>query len=146
MTITIQEQADGIKALFEGRLDTPAAIKAQQDMAPLMENADKIITLDCTKLEYISSSGLRLFLALHHEGGHGGFVQTVAIVGVRAYEFDKLTAQRYGLAHQPFSGSVAVVHLYAMCFQQSAHVALATADAARDGRADNPLCHCSSSR
>ena len=67
MTITIQEQADGIKALFEGRLDTPAAIKAQQDMAPLMENADKIITLDCTKLEYISSSGLRLFLALRKE-------------------------------------------------------------------------------
>ena len=67
MTITIQEQADGIKALFEGRLDTPAAIKAQQDMTPLMENADKIITLDCTKLEYISSSGLRLFLALRKE-------------------------------------------------------------------------------
>ena len=67
MTITIQEQADGIKALFEGRLDTPAAIKAQQDMAPLMENADKIITLDCTTLEYISSSGLRLFLALRKE-------------------------------------------------------------------------------
>lgn len=67
MTITIQEQADGIKALFEGRLDTPAAIKAQQDMAPLMENADKLITLDCTKLEYISSSGLRLFLALRKE-------------------------------------------------------------------------------
>ena len=67
MTITIQEQADGIKALFEGRLDTPAAIKAQQDMAPLMENADKVITLDCTKLEYISSSGLRLFLALRKE-------------------------------------------------------------------------------
>lgn len=67
MTITIQEQADGIEALFEGRLDTPAAIKAQQDMAPLMENADKIITLDCTKLEYISSSGLRLFLALRKE-------------------------------------------------------------------------------
>ena len=67
MTITIQEQADGIKALFEGRLDTPAAIKAQQDMVPLMENADKIITLDCTKLEYISSSGLRLFLALRKE-------------------------------------------------------------------------------
>ena len=67
MTINIQEQNGGITALFDGRLDTPAAIKAQQDMAPLMENANKEITLDCSKLEYISSSGLRLFLALRKE-------------------------------------------------------------------------------
>jgi anti-sigma B factor antagonist len=67
MVIDIQEQNGGMLALLDGRLDTPAAIKAQQDMAPLMENADKEITLDCSKLEYISSSGLRLFLALRKE-------------------------------------------------------------------------------
>lgn len=67
MVIDIQEQNGGMTAFLDGRLDTPAAIKAQQDMAPLMENADKEITLDCTKLEYISSSGLRLFLALRKE-------------------------------------------------------------------------------
>ena len=54
-------------AYFDGRLDTPAAIKAQQEMSPLMEKADKVITIDCTQLEYISSSGLRLFLALRKE-------------------------------------------------------------------------------
>ena len=67
MTINIKEENNGFTATFEGRLDTPAAIKAQQDMTPLMENADKEITLDCTNLEYISSSGLRLFLALRKE-------------------------------------------------------------------------------
>ena len=67
MTINIQEQNGGLTALFDGRLDTPAAIKAQQDMTPLMENADKEIVLDCTNLEYISSSGLRIFLALRKE-------------------------------------------------------------------------------
>jgi anti-sigma B factor antagonist len=67
MVIDIQEQNGGMVAIFEGRLDTPAAVKAQQEVAPLMENADKQITLDCTKLEYISSSGLRLFLALRKE-------------------------------------------------------------------------------
>lgn len=67
MVIDIQEQNGGMTAFLDGRLDTPAAIKAQQDMTPLMENADKEITLDCTKLEYISSSGLRLFLALRKE-------------------------------------------------------------------------------
>ena len=33
-------------------------------MQPLVDNADKNIVLDCTNLEYISSSGLRLFLTL----------------------------------------------------------------------------------
>jgi anti-sigma B factor antagonist len=67
MNITIQEENGGFVAHLNGRLDTPAAIKAQQDMVPLMENADKVITLDCEALEYISSSGLRLFLALRKE-------------------------------------------------------------------------------
>ena len=67
MTITIIEENGGYTARFDGRLDTPSAIKAQQDITPLMENANKEITLDCTQLDYISSSGLRLFLALRKE-------------------------------------------------------------------------------
>lgn len=67
MTITIIEENGGYTARFDGRLDTPSAIKAQQDITPLMENANKEITLDCTHLDYISSSGLRLFLALRKE-------------------------------------------------------------------------------
>lgn len=67
MNINIEQLDGGYVAFFDGRLDTPSAIKAQQDMVPLMENADKKITLDCSKLEYISSSGLRLFLALRKE-------------------------------------------------------------------------------
>ena len=58
--IKINEENEGLRAIFEGRLDTPAAVKAQQEIAPLLENADKTIIIDCTQLEYISSSGLRL--------------------------------------------------------------------------------------
>jgi anti-sigma B factor antagonist len=65
--IDIIEQNGVITATISGRLDTPAAIKAQQEMAPLMENANKEIVLNCKELEYISSSGLRLFLALRKE-------------------------------------------------------------------------------
>ena len=72
MEISIKEENGGFIALFNGRLDTPAAITAQQNMAPLMENADKTITLDCSDLEYISSSGLRLFLALRKETSSKG--------------------------------------------------------------------------
>jgi anti-sigma B factor antagonist len=67
MIFDIQQQSQGIYATVSGRLDTPAAVKAQQEISPLLENADKEIILDCTKLEYISSSGLRLFLTLRKE-------------------------------------------------------------------------------
>ncbi len=67
MKIEISEQKGGMLAVLTGRLDTPAAIKVQQEMTPLMENADKEIVLDCKGLEYISSSGLRLFLSLRKE-------------------------------------------------------------------------------
>jgi anti-sigma B factor antagonist len=70
--IEIQEVNGGMLATIEGRLDTPAAIKAQQEIAPLLENADKIITIDCKKLEYISSSGLRLFLSIRKEASVKG--------------------------------------------------------------------------
>ena len=67
MTIEIKEMNGGYTAEFSGRLDTPAAVQATKDMQPLMEQADKEIILDCTNLEYISSSGLRLFLSLRKE-------------------------------------------------------------------------------
>jgi anti-sigma B factor antagonist len=36
-------------------------------MQPILENANKNIVLDCTKMEFISSSGLRLFLAIRKQ-------------------------------------------------------------------------------
>lgn len=72
MTIDIKEQNGGFTALMSGRLDTPAAVQAAKDMQPLMDNADKEIILDCTKLDYISSSGLRLFLSLRKETASKG--------------------------------------------------------------------------
>ena len=77
MTIDIRQENGGYVASFNGRLDTPAAIKAQQDIAVLTENADKEIILDCTYLEYISSSGLRLFLSLRKETSAKGGKVTV---------------------------------------------------------------------
>ena len=67
MIFDIQEKPQGMYANVSGRLDTPAAVKAQQEIIPLLENADKAITLDCKDLEYISSSGLRLFLTIRKE-------------------------------------------------------------------------------
>ena len=72
MIFEIQEQPQGMYATVSGRLDTPAAVKAQQEITPLLENANKTITLDCKDLEYISSSGLRLFLTIRKESAAKG--------------------------------------------------------------------------
>ena len=64
MIFDIKEQNGGYLTTVSGRLDTPAAVKAQQEIAPLLENADKEIILDCKDLEYISSSGLRQAVTL----------------------------------------------------------------------------------
>jgi anti-sigma B factor antagonist len=49
---------------FEGRLDTAAAPQTERDVQVLNECQGHDIVLDCTSLEYISSSGLRIFLAI----------------------------------------------------------------------------------
>ena len=72
MTFNISTKDEGILALVIGRLDTPAAVAAQKELPPLLEHADKPITLDCKDMEYISSSGLRLFLTIRKEAAAKG--------------------------------------------------------------------------
>ncbi len=72
MTFDIKESNGSMIAIVSGRLDTPAAVKAQQEIALLLENADKEIVLDCKDLQYISSSGLRLFLTIRKEAAAKG--------------------------------------------------------------------------
>lgn len=67
MTLEIINGADAITGILAGRLDTAASMQFSKDMQPLMDNADKHIILDCEKLEFVSSSGLRLFLALRKQ-------------------------------------------------------------------------------
>ena len=49
---------------FEGRLDTPSSLLVGRDMRVLYDCEGHDIILDCTNLEYITSSGMRLFLDL----------------------------------------------------------------------------------
>ncbi|MCI6503217.1 MAG: STAS domain-containing protein [Prevotella sp.] len=64
MKLEITQNENSITGILEGRLDTAASQQFATDMMPLLDNADKHIILDCEKLEFISSSGLRLFLSL----------------------------------------------------------------------------------
>ncbi|MBQ9297169.1 MAG: STAS domain-containing protein [Paludibacteraceae bacterium] len=67
MTTTIQENGNQLVAYFEGRMDTAAAVTTAEAVKPLLEAENKEIVLDCSKLEYISSSGLRIFLSIRKE-------------------------------------------------------------------------------
>lgn len=64
MKTTIVEKEGNLIAIFEGRLDTAAAPQCEQDLKPLADCEGRDIILDCTALDYISSSGLRLFLGV----------------------------------------------------------------------------------
>ena len=64
MKTTIEEKDGALVASFEGRLDTASSFQTEKDLQPLKESIGKDIILDCTHLEYISSSGLRLFLGV----------------------------------------------------------------------------------
>ena len=75
MKTTIQEIEGNVVAILEGCLDTAAAAETAQAMSPLNDVTGKDIVIDCTKLEYISSSGLRIFLdVLQHAEETGGHV------------------------------------------------------------------------
>ena len=64
MNTTIQEQNGELVAILEGRLDTAAAPQTEKELASLADCQGKNIVLDCHALEYISSSGLRIFLGI----------------------------------------------------------------------------------
>ena len=75
MVTTIEQEGNSIVARFSGRLDTAAAVQTAQDVKPLLEAQNKEIVLDCSALEYISSSGLRIFLSVRKEAvTHGSKV------------------------------------------------------------------------
>lgn len=75
MKTSIVESGNKLIARFSGRLDTPAAVQTAEDVKPLLEAANREIILDCTELEYISSSGLRIFLSIRKEASaHGSKV------------------------------------------------------------------------
>ena len=77
MIFEIKEQNEKVLATVSGRLDTPASVKAQKEIEPILQNADKPITLDCADLEYISSSGLRMFLTIRKEAASKGGKVTI---------------------------------------------------------------------
>lgn len=65
MEIKITEEKDRLVVALCGELDNMASIEAKKALTPLTEQNDHDIMIDCTDLDYISSSGLRLFIVIY---------------------------------------------------------------------------------
>lgn len=82
MNTTIREEDGKVVIAFEGRLDTAASAQVSKDVEAVYERVSRDVVVDCTKLTYISSSGLRILLGIRkHVSGVGG---SVGIIGANA--------------------------------------------------------------
>ncbi len=81
MKVYIQEEEGYVVIRAEGRLDTNTALDFERECAPCIAGENKKMILDFSKLEYISSAGLRCILnmakKLRSEGG------SLALCGLR---------------------------------------------------------------
>lgn len=64
MTTRVEEIDGKLVATLIGELDTAAAAETEKALMPLLNSDGKDIIIDCTGLEYIASSGLRLLLGV----------------------------------------------------------------------------------
>ena len=72
MTITKNQNGASLTIALEGRLDTMTAPELEKELKDSMEGIDSL-ELDFSKLDYISSAGLRVLLSAHKSmAGKGG--------------------------------------------------------------------------
>jgi len=64
MDINKKTNGNTIEVAVEGRLDTTTAPELEAALKEAADSADKIV-LDFSKLDYVSSAGLRVLLATH---------------------------------------------------------------------------------
>ena len=64
MTTKVEKIDGKLVATLIGELDTAAAAETEKALMPLLNSDGKDIIIDCTGLEYIASSGLRLLLGV----------------------------------------------------------------------------------
>ena len=65
MDITINQVEDRLVVTLIGDLDNAASSQAERSLAPVYDFTDGDILIDCTQLNYISSSGLRIMLNIY---------------------------------------------------------------------------------
>ena len=72
MNTTIEENDGKYIAKLVGEMDTAAALEAEEVLKPLYQSDGKDVVIDCTDLEYIASSGLRILINILKGAKAGG--------------------------------------------------------------------------
>ena len=67
MEVKILEQNDQKVVVIEGRVDTVTAPDLEMKVSPIWATPSITLVFDCEKLEYLSSSGLRIILSAHKQ-------------------------------------------------------------------------------
>lgn len=65
MDITISEQGSRLVVSLIGDFDNASSTQAEKSLAPVFERTDCSVVVDCSQLNYISSSGLRILLNIY---------------------------------------------------------------------------------
>lgn len=89
MTINENRESDKLTVILEGRLDTTTAPELEKYFGEKLEGVNQL-TLDMEKLEYISSAGLRVLLAVHKKMSKLGGL-TLINVGSGVMEIFEIT-------------------------------------------------------
>ena len=72
MKTTIQQSEDKYLITLEGEMDTAAAVEVEKQIQPLYNTNGQDVIIDCSKLEYIASSGLRILISILKGAKAGG--------------------------------------------------------------------------
>ena len=72
MKTKIEQLEDKYVVTLAGEMDTAAAAIAEKPLQPLYDTNGKDVTIDCTDLEYIASSGLRILISILKGAKAGG--------------------------------------------------------------------------
>ncbi len=81
LNITMNEQEGRLIAVLVGDLDNAASSLAERGLAPVFERTDCDVVIDCTELNYISSSGLRIVLNIFkhtRSNGHKAILKSLS--------------------------------------------------------------------
>ena len=78
MKITKTVNGNIANIALEGRLDTTTAPELEKELKGVIESADAL-TLDFSKLDYISSAGLRVLLSAHKAMSKKGGMKVVNV-------------------------------------------------------------------
>ena len=87
MKITKSMDGTTLNIALEGRLDTTTAPELEQELKNSMDGADAL-TLDFSKLDYISSAGLRVLLSAHKTMSKKGGMKVVNVNEIVSEVFD----------------------------------------------------------